>query len=299
MIRRKAGVGMALKKKSAKKPKKKPTKRRLPNDVQELLRKHKGKPREAFRHEMERLKKRIASVEKETGQKVDYSAFPKHIREYLETGAMPKRVQKEYIAEAWRIRKKHVRHIIELAPFVHELQKPTIPFDKGKDDSGFSGDTDFTPQREEPEEPEETEDIYEPDDTEEPEDEFPEEPPYEPEGWEDWGGDDWYDYEPTPSLWEIEIEQFDRMIDDIDDPIIKRIFDEERENQTDEGLARHLGQNIDKFNDLYEKYKRYKHRANSAKYFANEIVKLIRGYGLTKEENMAVTEYEEKGDVYN
>ena len=80
-------------------PKKKKTKRSLPQNIQELVNKAKGSPRDAWIKAMERLQKRIEKVEKQDNAKVDIEQLPQRVKEFILYGVVPKRVLRKYIKE--------------------------------------------------------------------------------------------------------------------------------------------------------------------------------------------------------
>ena len=95
-------------------PAKKKTNKSLPNNIDELVYKAKGKPREAWKQSVERLEKRIEKAEKETGYNFDIEGdLPKEISDYLLYGAMPRgRVSRKLIYEVEKIRIKDVKDIM-------------------------------------------------------------------------------------------------------------------------------------------------------------------------------------------
>ena len=95
-------------------PAKKKTNKSLPNNIDELVYKAKGKPREAWKQAVERLGKRIEKAEKETGNSFDIESYlPKEVAEYLLYGAMPRgRVSRQWINEVEKIRIKDVKDIM-------------------------------------------------------------------------------------------------------------------------------------------------------------------------------------------
>lgn len=95
-------------------PAKKKTNKSLPNNIDELVYKAKGKPREAWKEAVERLGKRIEKAEKETGNSFDIESYlPKEVAEYLLYGAMPRgRVSRQWINEVEKIRIKDVKDIM-------------------------------------------------------------------------------------------------------------------------------------------------------------------------------------------
>lgn len=95
-------------------PAKKKTNKSLPNNIDELVYKAKGKPREAWKEAVERLGKRIEKAEKETGNSFDIESYlPTEVAEYLLYGAMPRgRVSRKWIYEVEKIRIKDVKDIM-------------------------------------------------------------------------------------------------------------------------------------------------------------------------------------------
>ena len=92
-------------------PKKKKTKRSLPQNIQELVNKSKGSPRDAWIKSMERLQKRIEKVEKQDNVKVDIEQLPQRVKEFILYGVVPKRVLRKYIKEVEDIRSKNLKEI--------------------------------------------------------------------------------------------------------------------------------------------------------------------------------------------
>lgn len=92
-------------------PSKKKTKRKLLNNVYELI-EQQGGNRQAFIKAMEMLQKRIAKAEENIGGRIDLEQLPKPIREYVEYGIVPNRVLKQYIDEAQRLRIKDIESIV-------------------------------------------------------------------------------------------------------------------------------------------------------------------------------------------
>ena len=89
-------------------PAKKKTNKSLPNNIDELVYKAKGKPREAWKQAVERLEKRVEKAEKETGYNFDIEGdLPEEISDYLLYGAMPRgRVSRKWIYGSNIIRSK-------------------------------------------------------------------------------------------------------------------------------------------------------------------------------------------------
>ena len=110
----------------------KQTKRKLPNNIEELVRKAKGSPREAWRQSVERLIKRIEKAEAETGERFDVETeLPREEAEYILYGKMPNRVKRERIYNVEKIRIKNIKEKIE------ERYRPY------EDDESYDEDTDF------------------------------------------------------------------------------------------------------------------------------------------------------------
>lgn len=115
-------------------PYKNQTKRKLPNNIEELISKAKGSPREAWRKSVERLEKRIEKAERETGERFDVaSELPREEAEYILYGKMPKRVKREWIYNVEKIRIKDVKNIIQ------EKYK----YDEYEPDDSYDEETDF------------------------------------------------------------------------------------------------------------------------------------------------------------
>ena len=93
-------------------PKKKKTKRSLPQNIQELVNKSKGSPRDAWIKSIGRLQKRIEKVEKQENVKVDIEQLPQRVKDFILYGVMPNRVLRKYIKEVEDIRSKNLKEIV-------------------------------------------------------------------------------------------------------------------------------------------------------------------------------------------
>lgn len=105
-------------------PKKKKTKRSLPQNIQELVNKAKGSPRGAWIKSMERLQKRIEKVEKQDNAKVDIEQLPQRVKEFILYGIVPNRVLRKYIKEVEDIRSKELRNIKVDTSFWEDFPEP-------------------------------------------------------------------------------------------------------------------------------------------------------------------------------
>lgn len=105
-------------------PKKKKTKRSLPQNIEELVNKAKGSPRDAWIKSMERLQKRIEKVEKQDNAKVDIEQLPQRVKEFILYGVVPKRVLRKYIKEVEDIRSKELRDIKVDTSFWEDFPDP-------------------------------------------------------------------------------------------------------------------------------------------------------------------------------
>lgn len=105
-------------------PKKKKTKRSLPQNIQELVNKAKGSPRNAWIKSMERLQKRIEKVEKQDNAKVDIEQLPQRVKEFILYGVVPKRVLRKYIKEVEDIRSKNLKEIEADTSFWEDYSEP-------------------------------------------------------------------------------------------------------------------------------------------------------------------------------
>ena len=99
-------------------PKKRKTNKQLPQNIDELVNKAKGKPREAWRQSVERLEKRIRKAEEETGQRVDIeSMFSQEVSDYILYGTMPRgAIRRERIYDVEKIRIKDIKEMLNEAP---------------------------------------------------------------------------------------------------------------------------------------------------------------------------------------
>ena len=105
-------------------PKKKKTKRSLPQNIQELVNKAKGSPKDAWIKAMQRLEKRIAKVEKEENIKIDIEQLPERVKQFLTYSIVPNRVLRQYIKEVEDIRTKQLREIKVDTSFWEDYSEP-------------------------------------------------------------------------------------------------------------------------------------------------------------------------------
>lgn len=94
-------------------PKKKNTIKKLLNDTLELIQKFGGN-RNAWLNAIEKLQKRIAKAEQQGNGRIDLEQLPKHVREYIQYGVVPNRIQKKYIDEIERLRIKQLKELVYL-----------------------------------------------------------------------------------------------------------------------------------------------------------------------------------------
>ena len=105
-------------------PKKKSTARKLLNNVYELIEKFGGN-RKAWLNAIEKLQKRIAKAEQDGNGRIDLDQLPEHVREYIEYGVIPNRVQKKYIDEIERLRIKQLKEFVYIDELFDDYDEHT------------------------------------------------------------------------------------------------------------------------------------------------------------------------------